>query len=119
MRTMNDQTGHSFASYFKRAVTPLIVLSLLRDKAMYGYEISQAMSSRSQGKLSVPVLYTVLYRLEEQGYIYISDTIVENGRARNYYSITDSGRAYLSHTLAEFQDLSAVFLSFFDLEGTK
>lgn len=112
---MNDQTGHSFAAYFKRAASPLIVLALLKDKAMYGYEISQAMNLRSNGKLTVSVLYPVLYRLEEQGYVRISDTTVENGRARSYYAITEAGRVYLTQTAAEFRELSALLLSF--LEG--
>lgn len=116
---MHDQTGHSFAAYFKRAASPLIVLALLRNKAMYEYEISQAMSARSGGKLAVAVLYPVLYRLEEQGYIRISGTTVENGRARSYYEITDAGLSHLSRATAEFKELSALFLSFLDQEETK
>ena len=116
---MADQTGHSFAAYFKRAVSPLIVLSLLKSKAMYGYEISQAMDSLSCGKLTVAVLYPVLYRLEEQGYVCISETTVENGRARSYYAITEAGRSYLDQTAAEYRELSALFLSFLDLEESQ
>lgn len=116
---MADQTGHSFSAYFKRAVSPLIVLSLLRDKAMYGYEISQSMDSISHGRLTVAVLYPVLYRLDEQGYIRISDTTVENGRARSYYAITEAGRTYLNQTAAEYRELSALFLSFLDLEESQ
>lgn len=44
---MQDNTGHSFAAYFKRAVSPLMVLSLLRRKKMYGYEISQAINMQT------------------------------------------------------------------------
>lgn len=116
---MHDQTGHSFSSYFKRAVSPLIVLALLKDGPMYGYEISQSMSVRSHGQLTVSVLYPVLYRLEEQGYIRISDTTVENGRARSYYAITEAGLSYLSQTVAKYKELSALFLSFLDPEEAK
>lgn len=106
---MSDNTGHSFVAYFKRAVSPLVVLALLREKPMYGYEISQLMKQCSDGKLKIAVLYPVLYRLEEQGYVYISDTTVENGRARSYYAITPEGRAYLDQTSAEFGDLAEIF----------
>ena len=106
---MQDNTGHSFAAYFKRAVSPLMVLSLLRRKKMYGYEISQAINMQTHRKLSIAVLYPVLYRLEEQGYIQIVDTVVENGRARNYYSTTAAGNAYLDETYAEFLDLTEAF----------
>ena len=73
---MQENTGHSFSAYFKRAVSPLIVLALLRDRKMYGYEISQEINLRTHKKRSIAVLYPVLYRLEEQGYIRIENQYV-------------------------------------------
>lgn len=111
---MRDSTGHTFASYFKRAISPMMVLSLLMEKTMYGYELSQLIAQRSNGKLTISVLYPVLYRLEEQGFIEISDTTVENGRARNYYSITPTGQAYAEKTIGEFRDLMNTFFAVID-----
>lgn len=105
---MNENTGHDFSSYFKRTVSPLMVLALLRNKKMYGYEISQEIRRRSHKKLSIAILYPVLYRLEEQGYIRIVDTTIENGRARNYYITTQEGRDYLERAYNEFVELSAL-----------
>lgn len=113
---MEDNTGHSFSAYYKRAVSPLIVLSLLKEKPMYGYEISQEMGARSNQKLTVAVLYPILYRLEQQGFICDSDTIVENGRARSYYSITPAGEEYLAKVSAEYHELSDILLSILDSE---
>lgn len=104
-----DNTGHSFISYFKRATSPLVVLKFLSEKPMYGYEITAALKSRSDGKYMISILYPVLYRLEDQGYICISSTEVADGRARSYYSITEAGRAYLEKTWAEYQDITGVF----------
>lgn len=109
---MREQTGHSFAAYFKRAVSPLMVLGLLKERTMYGYELSQQINQRSKGKLDIAVLYPVLYRLEEQGFVVISDTAVENGRARSYYSITEAGLAHLEKSAAEFRELAALFQNF-------
>lgn len=106
---MNDNSGHDFSSYFKRAVSPLMVLALLRGRKMYGYEISQEINQRTHKKLSIAVLYPVLYRLEEQGYICIEDTVIENGRARNYYTATQVGQAYFEQAYSEFLELSALF----------
>lgn len=106
---MQENTGHSFSAYFKRAVSPLMVLALLRDRKMYGYEISQEINLRTHKKLSIAVLYPVLYRLEEQGYIRIEDTVVENGRARNYYTTTQEGLSYLNQAYGEFMELSGLF----------
>lgn len=102
-------TGHSFSAYFKRATSPLVVLALLRERAMYGYEISSEMSQRSDGQFTISVLYPVLYRLQEQGYIEISETEIVEGRARSYYQITQSGQSYLEKTLHEYHAISDVF----------
>ena len=102
-------TGHSFISYFKRATSPLVVLHLLSERPMYGYEISAEMKARSNGRFTISILYPVLYRLEEQGYIEISSTEVADGRARSYYSITGSGRDYLARTQDEYREISGIF----------
>ena len=104
-----ENTGHSFISYFKRATSPLIVLRFLSEKPMYGYEITAALKNRSDGKYTISILYPVLYRLEEQGYIRISSTEVAGGRARSYYSITDSGKAYLEKTWNEYLEITKIF----------
>ena len=104
-----ENSGHSFISYFKRATSPLVVLRLLTERPMYGYEISAAMKARSDGKYSISILYPVLYRLEEQGYVQITATEVADGRARSYYSITDAGREYLRLTQQEYAEISDIF----------
>lgn len=104
-----ENTGHSFISYFKRATSPLVVLRLLNEKPMYGYEITSEIKNRSDGKYMISILYPVLYRLEEQGYIEISSTEVTDGRARSYYSITPEGIKHLEKTWKEYLDISSVF----------
>ena len=103
------EASHSFSAYYKRAVSPLLVLSLLRERPMYGYELSAAISEKSGGRLTVSVLYPVLFRLQEQGYIEVSSSVIVDGRARSYYAITASGRTYLNETLAEYQTLNQLF----------
>ena len=105
-----ENTGHSFISYFKRATSPLVVLRFLSERPMYGYEITAALKERSGGKYKISILYPVLYRLEDQGFIEISSTEVADGRARSYYSITDAGRAYLKKTWNEYLEISEVFV---------
>lgn len=106
---MSD-SGHSFTAYYKRAASPLAVLRLLRERAMYGYEISQAMKKKSGGRFTVAVLYPVLYRLEEQGYVVVERTEVINNRARSYYAITEEGRRYLAQSLQEYQEMHHAFM---------
>ena len=101
--------SHAFEAYYKRATSPLVVLRLLEEKAMYGYEISQAMKKKSGGKFTIAVLYPVLYRLEEQGYIAIERTEVVNNRVRSYYAITDEGRQYLARACQEYREMHRAF----------
>ena len=103
--------GHSFEAYYKRAASPLVVLRLLRDRAMYGYEISQTMKKKSGGRFTIAVLYPILYRLEEQGYVEVERTEVINNRARSYYAITDAGREHLIRSLREYQEMHAAFMT--------
>ncbi len=110
-----ENTGHSFISYFKRATSPLVVLHFLMEKPMYGYEITAALKNRSEGKYMISILYPVLYRLEEQGYIAITATEVADGRARSYYAITEEGRAYLKKTVEEYKDISQTFADLMQL----
>lgn len=109
MRDKQDNTGHSFLAYFKRATSPLVVLRLLMEKPMYGYELSQAMKQRSGGMFTISVLYPVLYRLEEQGYVEVTRNEVVDNRARSYYGITEKGKAYLEETWADYCKISGVF----------
>ena len=75
-------------AYFKRATSPLVVLRLLGERPMYGYELTQELKKRSGGAFTISVLYPVLYRLEEQGYVEVVRSEVSDNRARSYYGIT-------------------------------
>jgi len=101
--------SHSFEAYFKRATSPLVVLRLLLDRAMYVYELSQEMKQRSGGKFTISVLYPVLYRLEEQGYVEVERTEVISNRVRSYYAVTDAGRRYFAQALEEYEEMHRVF----------
>ena len=109
MAMPKGENGHSFEAFYKRATSPLVVLRLLSEKTMYGYELTQEMKKRSGGKYTIAILYPVLYRLIEQGYIAEDRTEVVGGRARTYYAITDEGRAYFKKTLREYYVIADVF----------
>ena len=86
----------------------MIVLELLSDRPKYVYEISSEMKKRSEGRFTIAVLYPVLYRLEEQGYVENTSSEIVNSRIRNYYGITDKGREYLREIKNEFYDMTDI-----------
>lgn len=79
----------------KKAVTEMLVLTLLRGEDMYAAQITQALEERSGGSLSIVFPYAVLYRLINFGYITEAyKKIAPDGRRRQYYQITEEGRRY-------------------------
>lgn len=102
-------SGHSFEAFYKRATSPLVVLRLLSEKPMYGYEITLEMKQRSGGKYTMSLLYPVLYRLLDQGYVCEDHTEVAVGRARTYYAITPEGLEYYKRTVQDYRRISGVF----------
>lgn len=57
---------------------------------------------------TVSVMYAILYRMEERGYIEVSSTVIVDGRALNYYGITPRRLEYLMVTLSEFKENSDI-----------
>lgn len=105
-RTPGKELGHSFEDYFKRAVSPLLTLILLKEKPMYVYKLSQELERRSNSTYKMSFLYPVLYRLQEQGYVEeYSQEVTESHRTRNYYTITDEGKKYLECMIDKYYSL--------------
>lgn len=79
----------------KKAVTEMLVLALLREEDMYAAQITQTLEERSGGVLNIVFPYSVLYRLINFGYIVEAyKKIAPDGRRRQYYQITETGRRY-------------------------
>jgi PadR family transcriptional regulator PadR len=72
----------------------LLILRLLSQRDMYGYEIIQEASRRSENafKFKEGTLYPALHQLQRQGYLRSKWQTAESGRKRKYYSLTASGR---------------------------
>jgi PadR family transcriptional regulator PadR len=77
---------------FMNGVPELLILRLLQQEEMYGYEIVQAIRSRSDEVITVGegVVYPVLHGLEVDGALKSRRKTV-NGRRRIYYSVTTAG----------------------------
>ena len=86
---MNESTQ------LKKGVLDILVLHLLSDSDMYGYQLISELDGRSKGffKMKEGTLYPVLYRLEDAGYImnYWEPESVKRGVRRKYYKITNEG----------------------------
>ncbi|MDQ0199758.1 PadR family transcriptional regulator [Neobacillus ginsengisoli] len=90
--------------------TSLILLQLLTEKDMYGYELVKELEKRSDNGLSVKegTLYPALHKLEKQEYIECYWQEQEKGPARKYYRITHAGKELLDEKVSEWQDFVQV-----------
>jgi len=72
----------------------LLILRLLSQRDMYGYEIIQEASRRSEKAFQFKegTLYPALHQLQRQGYLRSQWKTAESGRKRKYYSLTAKGR---------------------------
>jgi len=82
----------------KKGSAELLILSLLAQRPMHGYELSKLIEARSEGavRFKAASLYPLLYRLEERGWI--QGTWVEKAgeRRRRFYKVTAEGRKVLA-----------------------
>ena len=92
---------------FKRGTVDLVVLNVLSEKDMYGYEIVKAVQEKSGGNFELPLgtLYPVLYRFLENGYLSDRDEIV-NKRLRKYYHLEEKGKLFYVKLLEEYKKIS-------------
>ena len=90
--------------------TSLILLQLLNERDMYGYELVKELEQRSDQGLSVKegTLYPALHKLEKQEYIECYWVEQEKGPARKYYKITAAGKEILHEKTREWQDFVKV-----------
>jgi PadR family transcriptional regulator PadR len=89
--------------------TDLLLLSLLEEEPMYGYQIMKELERRSQGyfKFREGTLYPALHRLERDGYVSGRWRRLGSGQERRYYSLTPKGEQRLSEQRAHWRGFAA------------
>jgi DNA-binding PadR family transcriptional regulator len=89
--------------------TDPLLLYLISQQPMYGYQIIKELERRSQGyfRFKEGTLYPALHRLEESGLILGKWQVPPGGRQRRYYHITDKGLAILAEKRTQWRDFLA------------
>lgn len=79
----------------KKATIEMLLLNLLKEQDMYGYQLSQELKKRSSGLYTIleGSMYPILYRLNDSGYISFFEKksrqtpnthLLPSGRQRSY-----------------------------------
>ena len=84
--------------------TNLLVLSVLKNENMYGYQMIKKIKEESENvfEFQEGTLYPILHKLEEKGLI-SSYWDESSGKKRKYYAITDEGKKHLESKKEEWK----------------
>jgi PadR family transcriptional regulator PadR len=93
---------------FMTGVPELLILHLLAERAMYGYELVRSIEAVTREAIHIGegVVYPTLHALERQGCLKARREPV-NGRTRVYYSTTAAGKKRLNVLAGEWQRISS------------
>ena len=96
----------------------MMILKLLSEKDMYGYEMIDTLRKRSENvfELKAGTLYPLLHGLEDKQYL-VSYEQEATGKVRKYYRITKDGRRYLEEKKSQWQEYSRGVRSVLAVEG--
>ena len=81
----------------------MLILKLLSEKDMYGYEMIDTLRKRSQNvfELKAGTLYPLLHGLEEKGLLTVYEQEYQ-GKTRKYYHVTKEGIRLLERKVEEW-----------------
>jgi len=95
----------SLQDQIRKGSTETLILSLLAEEPMYGYQISQEMHQRSGGyfEMKEGLLYPTLHRMAQDGLLTSEWRETGTARRRKYYALTEKGRRALREQTAEWE----------------
>ncbi|MGO5085140.1 PadR family transcriptional regulator [Oliverpabstia intestinalis] len=95
----------------------MLILKLLSEKDMYGYEMIDTLRQKSQNvfELKAGTLYPLLHSLEEKGLLVVYEREF-GGKTRKYYSLTKQGAKLLEKKTEEWREYSAAVSNVLALE---
>ena len=103
---------------FMSGVPELLLLRLLNDREMYGYELVRSIREVTSEAISLGegVIYPVLHSLERNGSLKSRRKPV-GGRTRVYYSVTRKGRDRLEKLQNDWQRIQTGITSALESPG--
>lgn len=96
------------SSTFMSGIPELVVLRMLAEREMYGYELCRAIKTVTQDALRIGegVLYPALHAMEARGLVRAKSRSAD-GRVRIYYRLTVRGEARLARLTESWRRVSA------------
>ncbi len=97
----------------KRGSMATLILTVLRDDVLHGYQLAREIERRSQGYFECKegTLYPALHKLERDGLVRSEWQQVGEQRRRRCYAITPAGERFLTISVAEWRVFAARMLT--------
>jgi PadR family transcriptional regulator, regulatory protein PadR len=91
-------------SQFKKGIMELCVLSLVKGRDYYGYELVEEISKKVD--IAEGTIYPILRRLTQENYFetYLQES--SSGPPRKYYRITQLGKDVQSEQMLQWKDFN-------------
>ena len=98
----------SYGRELLKGSTESLLLCMISNQAMYGYQIIKDLEKRSNGYFLFKegTLYPALHRLERSGMLKSTWEKLPGGQVRKYYQLTEKGRKALDERLETWHDFS-------------
>jgi PadR family transcriptional regulator PadR len=92
---------------FLNGVPELLVLSLLSQRPMHGYDLVQAIHAETDGALTFGegCIYPMLHQLEAKGFL-ASEKSTVRGRERLVYAVTRAGLRHLKESKSRWLQIT-------------
>ena len=90
----------------KRGLLDVCVLTAIKNKDSYGYQIIKEMKPYLE--LSESTLYTILKRLESANMLTVR-SVEHDGRLRKYYHITESGLKRIEEFKQDWKEILSIY----------
>ncbi len=95
----------------KKACTETLILRMLREGPMHGYEMAKEVERRSEGYFAFKhgTLYPLLHRLEKQGLVRGEWSPPADGeRPKKHYRLTRAGQRYHAENTSAWREFIGV-----------
>jgi len=90
---------------FVKGAATTVILSLLAESPMHGYELIRTIRDRTGGifEFGDGTIYPLLYGLRDKGLVKSESEIADGGRLRKIYRLTPAGRAALKRHRSDWK----------------
>lgn len=117
MKKQNSTEINGISENLKKGITEMLILAFLNKKDMHIYSILNFLDEYSDGVCKISYPYAAIYRLLDSKFIVENGKKVDDNRLRQFYAITDTGRAYFESMKNDYTTFINGVTSIFDALG--